>query len=133
MHYVEQFNINGVKTRQCACIKLNGKPNAATEGSVGVLGIDITSPTFDVYKCVAVTGAIHTWELLSSGSAQDMSNYYTKDEIDSILENVQAGGKPITVSSEEELKAGKVGSIYTYTGESGTFEQGAMYLVEEGE
>ena len=67
MHYVKHFNINGVDTRQTACIELNGKPNAATEGSVGVLGLDITSPTHEVYKCVAVKGSIYTWELLSSG------------------------------------------------------------------
>lgn len=67
MHYVKQFNINGVDTKQVACIELQGKPNSATEGSVGVLGIDVTSPTNDVYKCVAVNGAIYTWELLSSG------------------------------------------------------------------
>ena len=67
MHYVKHFNINGVDTRQVSCIELRGKPNAATEGSVGVLGIDITSPTNDVYKCVAVNGSIYTWELLSSG------------------------------------------------------------------
>lgn len=136
MHYVEQFNINGVCTRQVACIKSKGKPNAATEGYVGALCMDITSPTHDIYKCVAVNGSIYTWELLSSGSSGgevDLSNYYTKAEIDALLENVQAGGKPIAVSSEEELKAGKVGSIYTYTGESGTFENGAMYFVEEGE
>lgn len=67
MHYVKSFNINGVDTKQVACIELRGKPNAATEGAVGVLGIDVTSPTRDVYKCVAVNGAIYTWELLSSG------------------------------------------------------------------
>ena len=67
MHYVKHFNINGVDTKQVACIELNGKPNAATEGYVGVLGIDMTSPLHDVYKCVAVNGAIYTWELLSSG------------------------------------------------------------------
>lgn len=67
MHYVKQFKINGVDTRQAACIELNGKPNAATEGYVGVLGVDVTSPSHDVYKCVAVNGAIYTWELLSSG------------------------------------------------------------------
>lgn len=67
MHYVKQFNINGVDTKQVACIELQGKPNAATEGYVGVLGIDITSPLHDVYKCVAVNGSIYTWELLSSG------------------------------------------------------------------
>lgn len=67
MHYVKGFNINGVFTKQVACIELKGKPNAATEGHVGVLGIDVTSPMHDVYKCVAVNGAIYTWELLSSG------------------------------------------------------------------
>ena len=67
MHYVKHFNINGVDTRQTACIELRGKPNAATEGWIGVLGIDTTSPTHEVYKCVAVNGSIYTWELLSSG------------------------------------------------------------------
>lgn len=79
MHYVKHFNINGVQTRQVACIELQGKPNAATQGHVGVLGIDITSPTHDVYKCVAVNGAIYTWELFT-GEMPDMSNYYTKEE-----------------------------------------------------
>ena len=67
MHYVKHFNINGVDTKQVACIELNGKPNAATEGYVGILGIDVTSPHHEVYKCVAVSGSIYTWELLSSG------------------------------------------------------------------
>jgi hypothetical protein len=67
MHYVKYFDINGVATKQVGCIELRGKPNAATEGCVGVLGIDINSPTHDVYKCVAVNGSIYTWELLSSG------------------------------------------------------------------
>lgn len=65
MHYVKQFNINGVGTKQVACIELHGKPNAATEGKVGVLGIDMDSPVHDVYKCVAVNGGVYTWELLS--------------------------------------------------------------------
>lgn len=67
MHYVKQFNINGVDTKQVACIELQGKPNAATEGAVGLLGIDMSSPLHEVYKCVAVNGSIYTWELLSSG------------------------------------------------------------------
>lgn len=67
MHYVKQFNINGVDTKQVACIELQGKPNAATEGAVGLLGVDILSPLHEVYKCVAVNGSIYTWELLSSG------------------------------------------------------------------
>lgn len=67
MNYVKHFIINGVNTKQAACIELHGKPNAATEGYVGVLGIDVDSPSHDVYKCAAVNGSIYTWELLSSG------------------------------------------------------------------
>lgn len=67
MDYVEHFKICGVDTRQVACILLHGKPNAATQGAVGVLGVDVDSPLHDVYKCVAVNGSIYTWELLSSG------------------------------------------------------------------
>ena len=68
MQYVQQFNINGVITKQVACIELQGKPNAATEGYVGVLGIDVLSPLHEVYKCVAKNGSVYTWELLSSGT-----------------------------------------------------------------
>lgn len=67
MHYVKQFNINGVDTKQVACIELKGVPNAATEGALGVLGVDVISPTHEVYKCVAVNGGVYTWELLSTG------------------------------------------------------------------
>ena len=67
MHYVKQFTINGVDTKQVACIELQGVPNAATEGAVGVLGMDMTSPTHEVYRCVAVNGSVYTWELLSAG------------------------------------------------------------------
>lgn len=67
MHYVKFFDINGVDTKQVACIELQGAPNAATEGAVGVLGMDMTSPTHEVYRCVAVNGSVYTWELLSAG------------------------------------------------------------------
>ena len=67
MHYVKQFHINGVDTKQVACIELSSPPNAATEGAVGVLGIDMSSPTHEVYRCVGVNGSIYTWELMSAG------------------------------------------------------------------
>ena len=67
MNYVKHFTINGVNIRQVACIELSGPPNAATEGAVGVLGMDMTSPTHEVYRCVAVNGSVYTWELLSAG------------------------------------------------------------------
>lgn len=62
MRYVKCLNINGVDARQVACIELHGAPNAATEGAVGVLGIDVDSPTHDLYRCVAVNGSIYTWK-----------------------------------------------------------------------
>lgn len=68
MKYVKCLNINGVDAKQVACIELHGAPNAATEGAVGVLGIDVDSPTHDIYKCVAVNGAIYTWKPCASGS-----------------------------------------------------------------
>lgn len=67
MHYVKQFKINGVDTKQVACIELKGKPNTSTEGAIGLLGIDMNSPLHEIYKCVAVKGSIYTWELFSSG------------------------------------------------------------------
>lgn len=65
MNYVKQFDILGVDSRQTSCIELKGAPNAATEGAVGVLGMDITSPTRDVYKCVGVNGGVYTWMPIS--------------------------------------------------------------------
>lgn len=67
MHYVKQFHINGVDTKQVACIELSSPPNAATEGAVGVLAMDMSSPTHEVYRCVGVNGSIYTWELMSAG------------------------------------------------------------------
>jgi hypothetical protein len=69
MRYVKQLDINGVEARQTACIELHGAPNAATAGAVGVLGIDVDSPTHEMYKCVAVNGGIYTWEICVSGGA----------------------------------------------------------------
>lgn len=67
MAFVKGFNINGINTIQTACIELQAPPSTATEGAVGLLAIDMSSESKDVYKCVAVNGAIYTWELLSSG------------------------------------------------------------------
>ena len=67
MKYVKKYRFGGVDSKLTACIELQAPPNGATEGEVGLLAIDLSSPTHDVYKCVAVNGAVYTWELLSSG------------------------------------------------------------------
>lgn len=69
MHYVKKFDINGIETRQVACIELHGKPNAATEGAVGVLGVDLDSSSHQMYVCIAVNGAIHTWIPVTNGGS----------------------------------------------------------------
>ena len=115
MHYVKEFNINGITTRQTACIELRGAPNAATEGYVGVLGIDVDSPTRDVYKCVAVNGSIYTWELLSGGGSCGKA-VLTEAEMDEILNRATNY---------------HVGSLYMYMGTTGKYTKGSFYVIRE--
>ena len=45
--------------------------------------------------------------------------------------------KPDEILTEAEMKAllntAEIGSVYKYTGESGIYENGALYIVEAGE
>lgn len=82
MNYVQHYEINGISTKQIACIALQGEPTAATEGAVGVLAIDVNSPSHDVYKCVGANNGIYTWELLSSGSGEGGSTPEVPTSID---------------------------------------------------
>lgn len=70
MNYVQHYEINGISTKQIACIELHGEPNAATEGAVGVLAMDVDSPNHDLYKCVGANNGIYTWELHSGDSGE---------------------------------------------------------------
>lgn len=79
MHYVKHFDINGVETAQIPCIELQGAPNAATVGAVGLLGMDMTSSGYELYKCVKVEGSVYTWESVTRGKD---GNSITKAEID---------------------------------------------------
>ena len=67
MVYVKHFDILGIDTAQIPCIELQGAPNAATVGAVGLLGLDVTSDSGDVYLCTKVEGAIYTWKALLKG------------------------------------------------------------------
>jgi hypothetical protein len=69
MEYVKKLDINGVEIRLTSCIELHGRPNAATEGAVGVLGVDLDSSSHQMYVCIAVNGAIHTWIPVTSGGS----------------------------------------------------------------
>lgn len=67
MNYVKYFNILGVNTVQIPCIELQGVPNTATEGAVGLLGINMLSEEHELYKCVEVKGGIYTWMPIKNG------------------------------------------------------------------
>ena len=67
MHYVKHFDILGVNTAQIPCIELQGVPNSATEGAVGLLGMNMLSEDHEIYICVAVNGSVYTWKPLKDG------------------------------------------------------------------
>ena len=73
-----------------------------------------------------------------SGSL-DITENGTFDVTDkaSVNVNVADNPLPIEVSTEAEMNAlletAEVGSVYKYTGETGTYENGALYVVEESE
>lgn len=81
MHYVKHFDILGVDTRQIPCIELQGVPTAATKGAVGVLGIDMTSGTYEVYLCTGVKGDVYTWQCLKDVKLGYAENYFSGDGI----------------------------------------------------
>ena len=66
MNYVKSFNLLGTEVHQLPCIELNGVPTESTEGAVGLLGMDITSESKDIYKCVSAENGMYVWELLSN-------------------------------------------------------------------
>ena len=148
MHYVKYFDINGVATKQVACIELQGAPNAATEGAVGVLGMDMTSPTHEVYRCVAVNGSIYTWELLSAGmsvlsatitreGAMSTSFAYTNLKIPNnylikagdLVLDVEGYVYQVTAIGSESCEATYTG---THLGGAGTPEKDCRLVVNDG-
>lgn len=67
MVYVKHFDILGIDTAQIPCVELQGVPNTATVGAVGLLGMDVTSEGREIYVCTGVNGAIYTWKCLKDG------------------------------------------------------------------
>jgi len=110
MHYVKYFDINGVETAQIPCIELNGAPNAATKGVVGLLAMDMSSDTHELYKCVKVDGAVYTWESVTRG----------KDGKSIINANINTNGELVlTLSDGTTLNAGVVRGERGEKGENG--------------
>ena len=111
MKYVKYFDIVGVDTAQIPCIELQGAPNAATVGAVGLLGMDMTSTSHDLYKCVKVEGSVYTWEKVVCG--KDGVNI-VKAEINDLGELV------LTLSDGNTINAGKVKGADGKDGTNGT-------------
>lgn len=99
MVYVKHFDILGVDTAQIPCIELQGVPNAATVGAVGLLGMDMTSEDKEIYVCTAVNGAIYTWKSLKDG----------RDGVSVTKSEINANGELVlTLSDGVTLNAGVV-------------------------
>lgn len=99
MDYVKHFDILGVDTAQIPCIELQGVPNAATVGAVGLLGMDMTSDGHELYVCTAVNGSVYTWQSLKDG----------KDGVSVIGTHINLNGELIiTLSNGTEINAGVV-------------------------
>lgn len=98
MKYVKHFDILGVDTAQIPCIELQGVPNAATVGAVGLLGMDMTSEGHEIYKCVAVNGSVYTWECIVRG----------KDGTCVKKADIIGGELIFTLSDGSTINAGKV-------------------------
>lgn len=79
-----------------------------------------------------LTGDTVTPETLGKGvTAHDRSG-------EPIVGTMEGGSSlPIEVATEDEMTAllstAEVGSVYKYTGTTGTYENGALYVVEESE
>ena len=99
MVYVKSFDILGVDTAQIPCIELQGVPNAATVGVVGLLGMDVTSEGSEIYVCTDVNGAVYTWKPLKDGKD---GTCVVKSEIN------DSGELIITLSDGKTLNAGRV-------------------------
>ena len=77
--------------------------------------------------------------LLSAANAKTgKSDENLTDAVKTLLEGYGQGGDsplPIEVSTEAEmtdlLETAEIGSVYKYTGETDTYENGALYMVEE--
>lgn len=103
MHYVKHFDILGVDTRQIPCIELQGVPTTATEGAVGLLGINMLSAAHEMYVCTGVKGAVYTWTpLQGSGGGGADGVGISKSEINAYGELV------LTYTNGNSVNLGKV-------------------------
>lgn len=72
MNYVNSLNNLGLEMRQLPCFPGKGAPTTETEGAVGDLYMD--TDTGIIYKCVAVSGSVYTWESTETGDGTTEGN-----------------------------------------------------------
>lgn len=89
MNYVESFDLLGLEAKQIPCIKLNGAPTTSTEGAVGLLGMDISSEPYDLYKCVDVNENGYIWKLVGGSGLGDMLKSTYDADNDGIVDNAK--------------------------------------------
>ena len=112
--------------------------NATSGGMVvtytGKSGIYENYATYKVIIADEKLGTYAYYKLVTPVGTLDISNngIYDVMETAKVNVNVKSGtnGLPVEVSTQEEIDALAIGTIFKYTGESGTYEKGALYMVE---
>lgn len=85
MVYVKHFNILGIDTAQVPCIELQGVPNTATEGAVGLFGMNMASADHEIYVCIAVNGNVYTWIPLKGEGGNTVTDAKVNDDGELVL------------------------------------------------
>ena len=61
MNFIKSLELLGVEATQIPCIELHGVPTPSTEGAIGLLGMNVDSPDYTIYKCVFSEGGVYVW------------------------------------------------------------------------
>lgn len=101
MVYVKHFDILGIDTKQIPCIELQGVPTTATEGAVGLFGMNMLSTDHEIYVCIAVNGNVYTWIPLKGEGGVTITDAKIND----------IGELIITLSNGTMLNAGDVTTL----------------------
>lgn len=94
MNYVDSLDMLGIDVKEIPCIKGQGAPSTAM-GAVGLFYMDTTSGA--VYKCVAESGGVFTWEPMASGGGSGGAD--GKDGKDGVSCTHSWNGTVLTVTS----------------------------------
>ena len=108
MHFVNGFDLFGVKAKQIPCITGNGSPTVSTSGAVGMLYMDTSNEEGELWKCIKVEDSSYTWVKLTP----NLEGYAKKENIPTKPEDIgaQPAGNYLTSAPVTSVN-GKNGNV----------------------